>query len=56
MIDTEKLRQAVLEFQSHAAPSSSSKSDPATVGDIKKLIEKTATVLNQFIEELENND
>ncbi len=53
MVDTEKLRQAVNQFQSSSAPTSASKETPATVGDIKKLIEKTATVLNQFIDELE---
>ncbi len=56
MVDTVSLRRAVADFQSHAAPSSSSKADPATVGDIKKLIEKTATVLNQFINELEKDN
>ena len=56
MVNTERLRQAVSDFAFDASPTSASASTPATVGDVNKLIEKTAIVLNQFIEELENDD
>ena len=52
MVDVEKLEQAVNDFLYYSRPSSSNSSSPATVDDINKLRERTATVLNQFIEEL----
>ncbi|WP_303839451.1 hypothetical protein [Selenomonas ruminantium] len=53
MIDTDKLRQAVNTFVHQARPSDSNRQSPATIGDINKLIDRTATVLNQFIDEIE---
>lgn len=53
MVDTDKLRQDILDFQSSARPADTNGSAPATVKDINKLINKTATVLNQFVDELE---
>lgn len=55
MVDTDKLRQAVLDFQKNARPTDTNSSAPATVKDIRQLIQATATVLNQFIDELDGN-
>ena len=55
MIDTERLRKAVDDFEFYSRPSSTNSNDPVTVQDINKLVKKTATVLRQFIEELEQN-
>ena len=52
MVDVEKLEQAVKDFAFYSQPSSSDSHYSATVDDINKLRERTATVLNQFIEEL----
>ena len=53
MIDTDKLRTAVNNFVFHSQPTSGSSDTPATVGDIKTVITKTADLFNTFIEELE---
>ena len=53
MVDTNKLRQAVINFAFYSRPSNCNDNHPATVRDINKLIDKTAIVLKQFIDELE---
>jgi hypothetical protein len=56
MIDTDKLRREVSNFTSNSSPTSGNSSDSCTVGDIKKVIEKTAKLFNAFITELEKNN
>lgn len=53
-MDIQKLYEAVSRFQFSANPTSTDYSLPATVGDIKKLIEKTAELFEAFIRELED--
>ncbi len=55
MVDIDKLRQAVQDFKSSARPTDTNSSSPATVKDIRQLIQATTTVLNQFIDELDGN-
>ncbi|WP_297569039.1 hypothetical protein [uncultured Anaerovibrio sp.] len=56
MVDIEKLRQAVKDYDFYSRPSNSGSSSPATVGDINKLIDRTVIVLNSFINELEKDN
>lgn len=53
MSDTASLRAAVEQFKFNSRPSSSNGSEPATVKDIKTLIENTAKVLYQIIDEID---
>lgn len=53
MIDTDNLRNAVIYFVNTSQPTSASSDTPATVGDIKTVITKTAELFNTFIDELE---
>ncbi len=53
MSDTASLREAVEQFKFNSRPSSSNGSEPATVKDIKTLIENTAEVLYQIIDEID---
>lgn len=53
MSDTASLREAVEQFKFNSRPSSSNGSEPATVKDIKTLIENTAKVLYQIIDEID---
>ena len=55
MIDTQALRQAVKSFKFYASPSSGNYSEPATVGDINKLIQQTAKLMDALIDEIEKD-
>jgi hypothetical protein len=56
MVDTDKLRQAVNNFQFYARPTQANVTAPVTVQDVNNLVNRTATVLYQFINELEKNN
>ena len=56
MIDTDVLRKAVHNFEFSSKPSIATASEPATVGDINKLIKNTTKLFNTFIDELENSN
>ena len=56
MVDIEKLRWAVKNFQFYARPSQANVTAPVTVQDIDNLVNRTATVLYQFINELEKDN
>ena len=56
MIDIDALRNAVHHFEFSSKPSVATASEPATVGDINKLIKNTAKLFNTFIDELENSN
>lgn len=55
-IDTDRLRKSVRNFQFYSTPSNGTQSAPCTVGDIHKLIDNIAKVLNVFVDELEESD
>lgn len=55
-IDTEKLRRAVYDFQFHGGPSNSTGSNPATIKDVKDVVNGIAELLYEFINELESAD
>jgi hypothetical protein len=56
LIDTDKLRKTVHHFKFYSKPTSGSSSDPCTVGDIKKVVDKVAELFDTFIDELEENN
>ena len=55
-IDTGSLREAVKKFKFYGGPSNSSGSAPATVKDVKDVVDDVAALLNEFINELESAD
>lgn len=55
-IDTGRLREAVKDFKFHGVPTNSSGSAPATVKDVKDVVNGVAALLNDFIDELESAD
>ena len=55
-IDTAKLRKLVNEFKFHSMPNDGIQSNPCTVGDIQKVINNIAKVLNGFVDELEQSN
>lgn len=55
-IDTGRLREAVKDFKFHGGPTNSSASAPATVKDVKDVVDDVAALLNEFIDELESAD
>lgn len=55
-IDTAKLRKLIRDFKFYSAPSSAMQSNPCTVGDIQKVIDNIAKLLNGFVDELEAAD
>lgn len=55
-IDTTKLRKLIENFKFHTRPSDGVDSNPCTVGDINKVINNVADVLNGFVKELEKFD
>lgn len=55
MADTQAMLQAIKHFKFHATPSSGNYSDPATVGDINKLIQQTAKLMEAFVDALEKD-
>ena len=55
-IDTGRLREAVKDFKFHGEPTNSSGSAPATVKDVKDVVDDVAALLNEFIDELESAD
>lgn len=55
-IDTGSLREAVKNFKFYGGPSNSSGSAPATVKDVKDVVDGVAALLNEFINELESAD
>ena len=55
-IDTGRLREAVKDFKFHGGPTNSSGSAPATVKDVKDVVNGVAALLNEFIDELESAD
>ncbi|SDD88477.1 hypothetical protein [Sporomusa acidovorans] len=56
MVDTQKLRHLIKNFEFYSSPTSANSSAPATVEDINKLIKNTAAVLYSFVNELEKED
>lgn len=55
-IDTKRLYDAVEDFRFHGGPTNSSGSAPATVKDVKDVVNGVAALLNEFIDELESAD
>ncbi len=55
-IDTKRLYDAVENFRFYGGPSNSSGSAPATVKDVKDVVDGVAALLNDFIDELESAD
>ena len=55
MADTQAIRQAIKHFKFYATPSIGSSSEPATVGDINKLIQQTAKLMEAFVDALEKD-
>lgn len=55
MIDTKAMRQAIKNYKFYASPASGNHSDPATVGDINKLIQQTAKLMEAFVDALEKD-
>lgn len=55
MADTQAMRQAIKHFKFYASPSSGNSSEPATVGDINKLIQQTAKLMEAFVDALEKD-
>ena len=55
-IDTRSLRESVKNFKFYGGPSNSSDSAPATVKDVKDVVDDVAALLNEFIDELESAD
>lgn len=53
MTDIEKLRQAIWHFENDSRPSSFSETRPATLADLNKVRKSIVTVLNTFVDELE---
>lgn len=56
MVDTEKLRKAISNFEFYSKPSSGTGSDPCTVEDINKVIKNVANMLYTFVDELEKEE
>ncbi len=56
MVDTQKLRKAVENFKFYSPPSSGCSSNPATVGDVRNVIDKTAKLFEELIIEIENQE
>lgn len=54
-VDTNKLRRMVKNFEFYSTPSDGCHSNPATVGDIHKVVDNTAKVLYEFIREIERS-
>ena len=54
-IDTAKLRKLIKNFKFYSPPGGL-QSNPCTVGDINKVIDNIAKVLNGFVDELEESD
>lgn len=55
-IDTAKLRKLIKNFKFYSTPSDGIQSNPCTIGDINKVINNVAKVLNGFVDELEESD
>lgn len=55
MFDTQRLRNALKNFTFYSSPSSADNSALATVGDINKLIKNINTLMDVFINEIENS-
>ena len=53
-IDTVKLRNLIQHYKFHSRPSNGSSSEPCTIGDLNNVINKTAELLTQFVDELDN--
>ena len=53
MVDTDKLRKAIRQFELSSTPHSFSQSKSATNADINKLRDSIKTVLTVFVDELE---
>ena len=56
MVDVNTLKRAVQQYKFHSRPSSANQSTVATVGDINRLIDQTAKLMDQFVAELERNN
>ena len=54
-MDVENLRRAINDFMYQSKPASSMGSDPATVNDVRRLINNLGELLNQFVDELETD-
>ena len=52
-VNTDKLRKLIKNYEYKSKPSSGNGSDPCTVRDLNNVISNTASVLMQFVEELE---
>ena len=55
MADTKAMRQAIKSYKFYAPPASGNYSAPATVGDINKLIQQTAKLMEAFVDALEKD-
>lgn len=53
--DIKVMRQAIKNYKFYAPPASGNHSDPATVGDINKLIQQTAKLMEAFVDALEKD-
>lgn len=53
MIDTEKLRKAVKNFEFDSRPSSANDATPCTVRDLNTIIKQIVKLSNAFIREIE---
>lgn len=56
MVDKDYLRKLVADYKFYSRPNSGNYSDKATVGDINKVIDRTARLFEQFINALEDDD
>ena len=52
-IDISKLRQLIKEYKFYSKPSNGDHSSPCTVRDINKVIDNTANLFTQFLNEIE---
>lgn len=56
MVDTEKLRRLVKNYEFHSKPSNGNPFEPCTIKDLDTVISNTAKLLYAFIDELENKE
>ncbi len=55
-INTAKLRKLIQNFKFYSHPSDGMQSHPCTIGDINKVIDNVAKVLNGFVDELDESN
>jgi hypothetical protein len=54
-VNTNNLRKAIRDFQFYSTPSKANHSEPCTVGDIHKVINNMAKLMNTFVNEIEKS-